>query len=271
MFAYDIAISFADEDRKLALELANLLNESYKVKVFYDDYEQAKIVGEDLLPYLEDIYKNKALYCLVLISKHYREKRWTRHEWRAAQLRAFEQPGIKYIIPVRIDETELPGLLPTVYALHTKNLTIQKIADTIFNMVKEEVEKLKMIRVAQGYYAKGEFAKALYLVNDEIFDENIEALRIRGDAYGKLHQYNKGIKAFEKIVELIPNDFLARFLLGIFYYRIGDFENSVKNYEAAENIYPNHPTILSDLPAARRRLKTGKGLLFFFNKIVKFF
>lgn len=36
-----------------------------------------------------------------------------------------------------------------------------------------------------------------------------------------------------------------------FDYKVGDFERSVRHYEAAERIAPGHPTIQSDLPRAQ--------------------
>lgn len=265
MYDYDIAISFANEQRKFAEKLALLFHKTYKLKVFYDDYEQAKLIGTNLYKYLSDIYTNKARYCAILVSKSYKINRWTRVEWDAAQVRAFKEPDVTYIIPIGIDDTVLPELEATGY-LPLKRLTISKIANIIFSMIESEVEKLKIVRIAQEHYTNNKFQRAIDLVKDKIFDDNIEALRIRGDAYGKLHQYKEGIKALEKISEFLPDDFLAHFLLGIFYYRIENFDKSVREYEAAEKIYPDHPTIKSDLPSARRKRRIQKIKSMFFLK-----
>lgn len=256
-FEYDIAISFAGEDRNIAQQIALVLAETYGLKIFYDDYEQARLAGQNLTEYLIDIYKNKARYCLILISKFYYEKRWTRHEWRAVQARAFNDPDIVYTIPIRIDDTDLPGLLETVGFLSLKKLTIPQVTNTIYNMVSSEVEKLNRLRAAQEYYANGKYDETLRLVKDNNFDKDVEALRIRGNVYGKLQKYEEAINEFHKILQFLPSDFMALFHLGIFYYRIGDFKNSVFYYEAASKIYPHHPTILGDLPSARKKLKSS--------------
>jgi hypothetical protein len=44
---YDVALSFAGEDRAKAEELAQLLREG-GVRVFYDKFEQARLWGSDL-------------------------------------------------------------------------------------------------------------------------------------------------------------------------------------------------------------------------------
>jgi hypothetical protein len=51
---------------------------------------------------------------VLFISRHYSEKLWTSHERQAAQERAFKERGREYILPVRIDETAMPGILTTV-------------------------------------------------------------------------------------------------------------------------------------------------------------
>lgn len=258
MYDYDVAISFANEDRKFAYQLATRLNEKYKVKVFYDDYEQAKLVGSNLYEYLIDIHNAKARFCVIIVSKHYKEKRWTRHEWRAAQSRALKQPDEKYIIPVRMDLSDLPGLLDTVGYLSAIKLTIKKIADIIFNVIKDEVSKQNIIRKAADKYSKGKFQETLELLNDDIFNDSIDALRIRADSYGNLHDYKNAIKELNTILKNLPEDFLSNFLLGIFNYRIGNFKKSVLHYKRAQKVFPDHPTIKSDLPEAIKKLKKSK-------------
>lgn len=109
---FDIALSFAGEDRIYVDQVANLLRES-GVKVFYDIFEEATLWGKNLYDYLSDIYQNKALYTIMFISKSYAQKMWTNHERQAMQARAFQE-NQEYILPARFDETPIPGVLPTV-------------------------------------------------------------------------------------------------------------------------------------------------------------
>jgi hypothetical protein len=107
-YEYDLVLSFAGEDRKVVENLYNTLIRS-RVKVFYDKAEQASLWGKDLYQHLQTIYRDKARFCVVFISKNYVKKRWTKHELRQAQERAFKE-SIEYILPVRLDDTEVPGL-----------------------------------------------------------------------------------------------------------------------------------------------------------------
>jgi TIR domain-containing protein len=109
---YDVAISFAGEQRKEARDIAKGLTDA-GVKVFFDEYEDAELWGKNLYEHLSEVYKDRAQYCLILVSAAYAKKVWTSHERRSAQARALQESQ-EYILPVRIDDTELPGLLPTV-------------------------------------------------------------------------------------------------------------------------------------------------------------
>jgi hypothetical protein len=112
MFECEVAISFAGEQRAQADAISRCLQNA-GVSVFYDANEQADLWGKDLYAHLADIYEKKAKYCLMLVSGAYAAKVWTNHERKSAQARALMQKG-EYILPVRFDETEIPGLPTTV-------------------------------------------------------------------------------------------------------------------------------------------------------------
>jgi hypothetical protein len=109
---YDIALSFAGEERDYVDRVANLLRER-GVKVFYDLFEEADLWGKDLYAHLSEVYQKQAKFTVVFISKAYATKLWTNHERRSAQARAFQEAQ-EYILPARFDDTEIPGVLPTV-------------------------------------------------------------------------------------------------------------------------------------------------------------
>jgi hypothetical protein len=51
-YKYDIALSFAGEDRDYVEEVANSLNENV-VRVFYDKFEQVDLWGKDLVVHFD--------------------------------------------------------------------------------------------------------------------------------------------------------------------------------------------------------------------------
>ena len=109
---FDIALSFAGEDRGYVDQVANMLRSS-GIKIFYDKFEEANLWGKNLYDYLSEIYMNKARYTIVFISVHYEQKMWPNHERQAMQARAFQE-NQEYILPVRFDNTSVPGILPTI-------------------------------------------------------------------------------------------------------------------------------------------------------------
>ena len=124
--AYDVALSFAGEDRAQAEELARTLREA-GVRVFYDVFEQSKLWGKDLFQHLHRIYGQTAKYCIVFVSEKYLEKSWTKHELQQAQARSFTIDR-EYILPVRLDDTSLPGLNHTIGYLDLRTTTIPQVA-----------------------------------------------------------------------------------------------------------------------------------------------
>jgi len=130
---YDVALSFAGEDREYALKLATILEKS-SIKVFYDEFEQAKLWGKNLYDYLSEIYSKESKYCIMFLSKYYAAKAWTTHERQNAQERAFRE-NKEYILPIKIDDTEIPGITSTIGYIDVRKVKIEDIA----NMVLEKL------------------------------------------------------------------------------------------------------------------------------------
>lgn len=126
---FEIALSFAGEDRVYVDQVANLLRDS-GVKVFYDLFDEANLWGKNLYDYLSDIYQNKALYTIMFISEHYAHKMWTNHERQAMQARAFQEHQ-EYILPARFDATPIPGVLPTIGYIALANRSPQDFVKVI--------------------------------------------------------------------------------------------------------------------------------------------
>ena len=138
-FEYDVALSFAGEDRTIAKEFFSLLT-NRNIKVFYDEDYADDLWGKDLIPHLADLYQNKARFCVMFISKHYPLKRWTRFEQEHIQARAFRDTN-EYILPIRIDDTQVPGIADTRGYRDIREHSLDDIADTL----KKKLTKVKGI------------------------------------------------------------------------------------------------------------------------------
>jgi hypothetical protein len=131
---YDIALSFAGEERAYVEEVANGLHTA-GVRVFYDRLEEANLWGKNLYEYLNEIYMKRARYTALFISKSYAAKRWTNHERQSAQARALAE-NRDYILPIRFDDTEIPGLLPTISYVSGQNRSPQEIVKLILEKLE---------------------------------------------------------------------------------------------------------------------------------------
>lgn len=129
MQKYDVALSFAGEDREYAETLRDLLI-ARGYKPFYDEDELASLWGKNLYDYLSEVYKDRARYCVMFLSKHYKRKLWTNHERQMVQARAFQE-NREYILPVRIDDTEIPGIPPTIGYLDLRLITIEEVYEVL--------------------------------------------------------------------------------------------------------------------------------------------
>ena len=132
---YDVAVSFAGEDRQYAEDLAKRLKRG-GYKVFYDEFEQAQLWGKNLYDHFSSIYKDKARYCVMFLSRDYARKVWTNHERQNAQARALQESQ-EYILPVRIDDTEIPGMLKTIGYLDLHSTSIDGVYDALVKKLSE--------------------------------------------------------------------------------------------------------------------------------------
>lgn len=127
---YDVAITFAGTERDYAEKLATLIRDAGH-KVFYDHFYPEQLWGKNLVDFFDRIYRKESRYCVMLISEEYVKRMWTNHERQSAQARALEEKGNEYILPIRFDSTELPGMQPTIGYLSVKDHTIEQVVATL--------------------------------------------------------------------------------------------------------------------------------------------
>lgn len=145
-FEYDVVLSFAGEDRKVAKKLYEILKKE-GITVFYDLAEKERLWGKDLYQHLQQIYRDKAKFCVVFVSKSYVKKRWTRHELKQAQSRAFQENN-EYILPIILDDAEIPGMNRTTGYIDLRRGKIVDIAAMLLaklgkgKIEDEEIDRL---------------------------------------------------------------------------------------------------------------------------------
>lgn len=151
IFKYDVAISFAGKNRDIAKKLANQL-QKYHLEVFYDENEQADLIGKNLYQHLKEIYLEKCLYCIVLVSEHYLQRKWpSKVELPATQERDFVSDE-EYILPLLLDDTKIPGIERTTGNIDLRKMSIEEASELIVHKVLKKhyiksvlIKKLKEI------------------------------------------------------------------------------------------------------------------------------
>lgn len=135
-YKYQVALSFAGEDREYVHKVAELLKEN-GISVFYDKFEQVDLWGKDLGIHFDYVYRRQSQYFIPFISTHYREKIWTHYEVRTAIARAIENKE-EYILPVKFDDTELDGIRSTLGHLDIRNMSPEELANAIIQKLGAE-------------------------------------------------------------------------------------------------------------------------------------
>jgi len=105
---YEVALSFAGEQREYVEEVERVL-QSWGISVFYDEFAPVQLWGKNLAEEFQDVFENRADYVVMFISEAYVEKAWPNHERQSILSRAVQNKG-EYILPVRFDDTPVPGL-----------------------------------------------------------------------------------------------------------------------------------------------------------------
>jgi TIR domain len=167
---YDVALSFAGEDRAYVEQVAESLR-ILGVRVFYDGYEEATLWGKDLYIHLREVYQSRSRFTVMFISKHYAAKLWTSHERQSAQARAFAESR-EYILPARFDDSEVPGLPPTIGYVDIRKKTPSELCKLIVEKLRsispdyKDAARHRVIEEGQKFPDEAEFRATLYEENN---------------------------------------------------------------------------------------------------------
>jgi hypothetical protein len=134
-FEYDIAISYASENREIITKIAEKLKEN-NIRVFYDEYEKIKLWGKNLSTFFQQIYGEKSFLVLVFVSKEYSIKDWTNFEFTIARDTA-KTKKTEFILPVRLDNTPFVGLPRDIAYLDLTNEGIDGIVKAVVSKIND--------------------------------------------------------------------------------------------------------------------------------------
>ena len=141
-FEYDIALSFAGEQRPIVKNIADEL-QKHDVSVFYDEFEKSKLWGKSLSKHFRQVYGAKTRYVVTFISKEYPLKNWTDFEFSIARDEANNREN-EFILPVKIDDTKVFGLPSDVAYLDLSEVGINGIVESILDKLPKDANDTKV-------------------------------------------------------------------------------------------------------------------------------
>jgi hypothetical protein len=129
LFEYDIALSFAGEDRAVAEEFAELLR-AKDIKFLLDEFQPAEEDSNKFDTHLAELYRTKARYCVMLVSQHYPLKTWTETQRVSMQQRVLRDAD-EYILPIQLDDFEMPGIRETKGYMDLRQHSMESIVSLL--------------------------------------------------------------------------------------------------------------------------------------------
>ncbi len=154
-YKYDVAFSFAEENYTFVEEVVGFLKHRNPNYYYYKE-DLVLAWGKDLGKAISPVYQRQSRLCVVFVSASYREKVWTKFELKKAQIKA--RRGIQeYILPFKLDDTELPEIPPTIKYLSIRDFDASMLADAICRKIDEHKKRDKFLIRLYGiirYYTR---------------------------------------------------------------------------------------------------------------------
>jgi hypothetical protein len=138
---YDVCISYAGEQRPYARRLATAFKKA-GIYTFFDEFEQARLWGTFLLDELGKIYFAEAYFCVVLFSRSYFQKMYPDRERKSALLQQAEG-NPEYILPIKLDDVDIPVSLRGIAHLDGKKTAISRIVSLLQAKLESNTNRVK--------------------------------------------------------------------------------------------------------------------------------
>ena len=107
---FQVALSFPGERREFVRAVAeHLATVIPRVSILYDEWYEAEFARPNLDTYLQELYRKQSELIAVFICAHYEQKNWCGLEWRAIREVIMDRRDAS-VMPLRFDDTEIPGL-----------------------------------------------------------------------------------------------------------------------------------------------------------------
>jgi tetratricopeptide (TPR) repeat protein len=133
---FQVALSFPGEYRDYVSQVAVILGQKLgQDAVFYDQWYTAELARPNMDTHLQAIYHDHAELIVPFLCADYERKQWCGLEWRAIRdlLKRRQEDDI---MPLRFDDTDIPGLFSIDGYIDLRRHTPEQIAGFVLQRVK---------------------------------------------------------------------------------------------------------------------------------------
>ena len=130
---YQVGLSFAGEQRDYVEDVAQYLA-AQSIGVFYDGFQRTWLWGRDGVEAFHEVFAETSNFVVMFVSAEYVAKPWTRHERKSTLSRMLREES-EYVLPVRFDDTPVPGLPESVQYLEANDFTPAQLAAVIVEKI----------------------------------------------------------------------------------------------------------------------------------------
>ena len=128
---YQVALSFAGEQRDYVEKVARDL-QSRGIAVFYDGFKTDDLWGRSGAEVFHEAFTHQSAYVVMFISDVYVSKAWPSYERQAALSHMILEQR-EYVLPVRFDDTVVPGLPTDIIYVSAREFTPAQLSVMIAN------------------------------------------------------------------------------------------------------------------------------------------
>ena len=133
---FAIAVSFPGEHRTFVLKVVERLAKALgRDRVFYDEWYEARLLGSGGDLKLQDFYTQAELV-IPFFSEHY-SKPWCSLEWETIRGILLNRREDDAVIPVHLDDSEIPGWPAVSFGIKPKGRSAEQIADLILEAYRQ--------------------------------------------------------------------------------------------------------------------------------------
>jgi hypothetical protein len=133
-FRFDFAISCAGAQQEIARALRDALVEKGFKVFFYKDFEH-EVFGEDGKKFFKKVYSEESRYCIVLISKEYNKRKWTKLERRIIEAREIKNED-EVLLPVLTSNYKPRWLLSSLIYFNLKKRSLEELVKLLEKKIR---------------------------------------------------------------------------------------------------------------------------------------